>query len=366
LKTKSPLNVAVVCGGQSAEHEISILSSKYIIRSLEQAKYRVKVIFINKQGEWYIISNKDEYLNCDDINGLINQPDQAQRINLSLGKNNGFNVLHNNTLLDIDVIFPILHGTHGEDGTVQGMFELVNIPYVGSGVLGSSVCMDKDISKLLFKSANIPTANWLTFNQSNISKATFENVKQQLGSPVFVKPANTGSSIGISKVSNSKTFKQALDNALQYDHKLLVEEFIDGREIECSVLGNGSPQVSLPGEIVVHRDFYDYEAKYLDPNGASLHIPAELPAETVKKIQQLALHAFTTLGCQGLARVDFLLSTKGDIFVNEINTLPGFTEISMYPKLWEASGIPGHELMDKLVKLAVDRHQQEGVLINTH
>lgn len=258
----------------------------------------------------------------------------------------------------VDVAFPVLHGPFGEDGTVQGMLKLANIPFVGAGVLGSAVGMDKDVMKRLLRDAGIPVGRFIVCRKSSASGLTFQKVEQELGKPVFVKPVNLGSSVGISKVWTAEEFDRAAHLAFQFDQKIIVEEFIEGREIECSVLGNDRPVASLPGEVIPTHDFYSYEAKYIDEHGAGLEIPAKLPEETVKKVQEMAVKTFTVLGCEGMARVDFFV--HGDrVMVNEINTIPGFTRISMYPKLWEASGIPYPELIHRLINLALERFNEE-------
>jgi D-alanine-D-alanine ligase len=260
---------------------------------------------------------------------------------------------------EVDVVFPVLHGPFGEDGTVQGLLKLANLPFVGAGVLASAVGMDKDVMKRLLRDAKIPIAKFLVFERSEASKINLADVKRMLGFPFFVKPANLGSSVGISKVSVNKQFDSAISEAFRYDSKILIEENISGREIECSVLGNESPVASLPGEIITRHDFYSYDAKYLDENGAQLIVPAVLPKFIGKGIQELAVRTFKTLACEGMARVDFFLRDNRQIFVNEINTIPGFTQISMYPKLWEASGIPYSKLIDRLIRLALERFRKE-------
>ncbi|MGZ8490050.1 MAG: D-alanine--D-alanine ligase family protein, partial [Candidatus Binatia bacterium] len=260
-------------------------------------------------------------------------------------------------LAGIDVVFPILHGPFGEDGTVQGLLKLANLPFVGAGVLGSAVGMDKDVMKRLLRDAGIAIGRFMAFARAD--KISFAEVKRTLGMPLFVKPANLGSSVGISKVAKPSQFSAAVKEAFRYDNKIVIEEFIAGREIECSVLGNDNPIASLPGEIVVNRDFYSYHAKYLDAHGSRLEIPAKLPAKVIKEIRQTAVRACKALCCQGMARVDFFVQANGRVLVNEINTIPGFTKISMYPKMWEASGISYSKLIDRLIRLALERFRQE-------
>jgi D-alanine-D-alanine ligase len=262
----------------------------------------------------------------------------------------------------VDVVFPVLHGPFGEDGTIQGLLKLANLPFVGAGVLGSAVGMDKDVMKRLLRDANIPIAKFLVFERREAGKIRPANVARVLGIPFFVKPANLGSSVGITKVSDRRQLGPAIKEALRYDNKILIEENIPGREIECSVLGNENPIASLPGEIITRHDFYSYDAKYVDQKGAQLVIPAELPKRTLKEVQAIAVKSFKVLGCEGMARVDFFLRDGREIFVNEINTIPGFTQISMYPKLWEASGLPYGKLIDRLIQLALERFRREKAL----
>lgn len=314
------IKIAILCGGKSAEHEVSLQSAKHVIEAIDKKKYEIIPVRVDKQGRW--------------------RPNEA-------------------VLKKVDAVFPVLHGPFGEDGTVQGLLKLANIPFVGAGVLGSAVGMDKDAMKRLLRDAGIPIAEFLAFSRPAINQINFKKIKNRLGLPFFVKPANLGSSVGISKVCNESEFRRAVKDAFQYDDKILIEERINGREIECSVLGNEKPVASVPGEIIPHYEFYSYEAKYLDENGAALEIPAKLPATTIKKIQNLAVKTFQTLCCEGMGRVDFFLKDNGEIIVNEINTIPGFTKISMYPKLWEASGISYSKLVDKLIQLALERFRRE-------
>jgi D-alanine-D-alanine ligase len=265
----------------------------------------------------------------------------------------------------VDVVFPVLHGPFGEDGTVQGLLKLANVPFVGASVLGSAIGMDKDVMKRLLRDANIPIGRFQTYDRRTARQIKFANIKKALGLPLFVKPANLGSSVGISKVNNRQELIAAVKKALRFDNKILIEEFIQGREIECSVLGNDDPIVSLPGEIVTGHDFYSYDAKYIDDQGAHLEIPAKLPKAIVKNVQEIAIETYKALCCEGMARVDFFLKANGKVLVNEINTIPGFTQISMYPKMWEASGIPYTKLIDRLIQLALRRFRQEQNLRTT-
>jgi len=352
------IRVGILFGGKSAEHEVSLQSAKSIFEAIDKDKYEVILIGIDKQGNWYLsesstlLSHADnpkpiELSDADKSIVLVPGDHGKQLISLSGGEPSR----------PVDVIFPILHGTYGEDGTVQGLLKLADIPFVGAGVLGSAVGMDKDVMKRLLRDSGLPIAKFLVFDRRE--QIDFEHVKRELGLPVFVKPANLGSSVGINKANDKEGFEHAVDDALKYDNKILIEEFVKGREIECSVLGNEDPVASIPGEIIPKHEFYSYETKYIDDDGALLEIPAKLPDNIVDKIQKLAVKTFKALCCEGMGRVDFFLKDDGEVIVNEINTIPGFTSISMYPKLWEASGIKYTELIDKLIQLAIDRFERE-------
>jgi len=324
-KLKKKLRIGVVFGGKSVEHEISVVSARNIIKALDKEKYKVISIYIKRTG------------------------------NLQLGRKI-FN--------KIDIVFPVIHGAYGEDGTIQGLLKFSGLPFVGAGVLGSAIGMDKDISKRLLKQAGIAVADFITVYSGE--RISYKQVSKKLGPVIFVKPANSGSSVGISRAKNKKEFKKAINEAFKYDSKVIIEEAIKGKEIECAVLGNDAPIASIPGEIIPKSGFYSYEAKYIDKNGAEFKIPAEVSKEIIKKIQQTAVKAFRVLNCEGMGRVDFFLKKNGDLLVNEINTIPGFTSISMYPKLWEASEIPLIKLLDKLIELAMERFKKEQKLCYTH
>lgn len=361
------IRVGVLFGGKSAEHEISLLSAKSVIEAMDKNKYEVVLIGISKSGEWFLHENLDRCLKHADNPELIQLQEVKENVALVTRENGNPLVSLSGQGLDkpLDVVFPILHGALGEDGTMQGLLKLANIPFVGASVLASAVGMDKDVMKRLFRDAGIPTPKFLVFTQRTLEKTSFEEIEAYLGLPMFVKPANTGSSVGISKIKSKKDFREKAEYALQFDHKILIEEAIDGREIECSVLGNESPIVSLPGEIIPQHEFYSYEAKYLDENGARLEIPARLSEKEIQEIQALAIKAYQTLCCEGMARVDMFLEPNGRILLNEINTIPGFTKISMYPKLWAATGLSYPHLIDKLIELAIDRYQKEQRLKTT-
>lgn len=354
------IKVGVLFGGRSAEHEVSLVSAASVIHALDKNKYDILPIGITKEGRWISEVNAiqllKEHAPLEALPEPVLLPDPRKQslINVSTA--------FPQAAQHIDVIFPVVHGTFGEDGTIQGLFELADIPYVGAGVLGSAVGMDKIVAKQLLERANIPVTKgvWFFYNEyTGNSKKYIADIEKKLRYPCFVKPPNQGSSVGISKAHNRKELITAIDLAGQYDRKILVEKaVVKPREIEVSVLGNNEPIVSLPGEIIPSNEFYDYDAKYVDGKSTAV-IPAKLPKNTVKKIQQCAIDAFKVLDCAGMARIDFLVQKDGKIFLNEINTIPGFTSISMYPKLWEASGIAYAELLDRLIQLAIDRHNQK-------
>ncbi|MCC7160788.1 D-alanine--D-alanine ligase [Candidatus Nomurabacteria bacterium] len=309
------IKIGVLFGGKSAEHEVSLQSAKNVISGLDKNKYEIKSIKINKDGKF-----------------------------------------NPNVTKGLDVVFPVMHGPFGEDGSMQGLLKLLNMPFVGPSVLGSAVGMDKDVTKRILRDAGIPVGKFITIRK--VSEINFQKAKRELGLPLFIKPANMGSSVGVSKVRNENEFKKALVEAFKYDTKVIIEENIAGREIECALLGNDVSMASIPGEIIANQDFYSYDAKYID-TGSVAEIPAKIDKKTSKKIQELAIKTFQVLNCEGLSRVDFFLKKNGEVLVNEINTIPGFTNISMYPKLWEASGIPVPKLLDRLVELAFERFERE-------
>lgn len=345
------IRVGVVFGGRSGEHEISLKSAEAILRSLDPGKYEVIPIAITHEGRWLTSGNALALL----------PPDEAIRKTLASGDAIMFPAEPVPGGGVADVIFPVLHGTYGEDGTIQGLLELANVPYVGAGVLGSAVGMDKDVMKRLLRDAGLPIVDYWTVRKPGIDTFIAEHGRH-LPYPVFVKPANLGSSVGITKVHGLAELQHGLEIAAEFDRKIVVERGVDAREIELSVLGNDNPIASVPGEILPSREFYDYEAKYVDDN-SRLVIPAVLTAAQTEEAQRLAIETFKVLEGSGLGRVDLFLENQTDKFyVNEINTLPGFTSISMYPKLWEASGIPYPELIDRLIALAIERHTEKNKL----
>jgi D-alanine-D-alanine ligase len=351
------LRVGVLFGGRSGEHEVSLASAASVIRGLDPAKYEAVPIGITKEGHWRMSAGAQkmlpEVLRGGQAVMMTADPTDASLVPLSGG----------GAGQRLDVIFPVMHGTFGEDGTIQGLLDLAGLPFVGAGVLGSAIGMDKDVAKRLLQMARIPVVPWITVhrhewekNPRQIQRATESKFKY----PVFVKPATLGSSVGMTKVHSRAELAPALNLASEFAMKILVEKAMVAREIEVSVLGNNDPKASIPGEIVPHREFYDYTAKYLE-DGTQLLIPAKLHRAQVKTIQSLAVAAFRALELNGMARVDFFLEKRatGKLFLNEVNTIPGFTSISMYPKLWEASGIPFRELIDRLIGLAIEQHAQK-------
>jgi D-alanine-D-alanine ligase len=395
------LRVGVLFGGRSGEHEVSLLSAASVLQAIDKKKYDIVPIGIAKDGKWLAEAHAEQLLTSARPGApaegapthvarhlRAGDPDATAGAAL-LAKGEAVIVppvpgvgpeTHSivpfetsadarspRSSIDVDIIFPVLHGTFGEDGTIQGLLELADIPYVGAGVLGSAAGMDKDIMKQLFRAAGLPIVRHHTFLRSEWRrdpKGVRKTVEREFKYPVFVKPANLGSSVGISKVHGRDELAPALDHAAEFDRKLIVEESAGGakrrpREIECSVLGNDEPKASVPGEIVPAAEFYDYNAKYVD-EGSALIIPAKLSRKLTRRVQELAIAAFRAVDCSGLARVDFLLDPKGDkLYVNEINTMPGFTAISMYPKLWAASGLAYPKLIDRLIQLGLERHAEK-------
>lgn len=356
----SKLKIGVLFGGRSAEHEVSLVSAASIINALDPMKYDIVPIGITKEGRWLSAVNAVQMLK--DHSPLENLPEHVLLPDPRKQSLVNVSGAFPQNAQKLDVIFPVIHGTFGEDGTIQGLFELADIPYIGAGVLGSAVGMDKVISKQLLERANIPVTKGVWFLYSEFpkkSKQIIAEIEKKLKYPCFVKPPNQGSSVGISKAHNRKELISAITIAGEYDRKILVEKaVINPREIELSVMGNDEPVVSVPGEIIPSNEFYDYDAKYVDGKSVA-KIPAKLPRSVIKKLQQCALKAYSIMDCSGMARVDFLVQRNGKIFLNEINTIPGFTSISMYPKLWEASGVSYSSLLDRLIGFALQRHEEK-------
>lgn len=351
----SKLNLCVIFGGVSSEHEVSLISAASVLQHIDQEKYTIHMIYIDKNGGWFYYDGA--------ISDVANETDWAglglDRAFLSPDRSDHGILRFTDTgvvRIPIDVVFPVLHGKNGEDGTIQGLFEIAGIPYVGAGVLGSALCMDKCIAKTLFAQAGIPQADWIELKRGQTPD--FEKIEAQLGYPCFVKPANAGSSVGITKAKNREELRRGIEVAFAEDEKLLIEEAVSAREVESSVIGNLHPRCAEAlGEIAPAAEFYDYDAKYNDEN-SKLTIPANLDAKTQDAIRAYALQAYQLCECRGMARVDFFVDKEtGEIKLNELNTLPGFTSISMYPKLWAASGLAYPALIDELIRYAIGRAQ---------
>ncbi len=351
---ENKLKIAILFGGRSAEHEVSIQSAKNVAAALDKNKYDLLLVGIDREGGWHFFADQQIFSQATDNPDVIRDGEKIAF--LPAGAKPKVLLYDSGKYLPSpDVVFPVLHGPYGEDGAVQGLLKMLNLPVVGADILGSAVGMDKEIMKRLLKEAGLPIGKFIVVRQGEQQNISWVQVIKELGSPVFVKPANLGSSVGVSKVEDENQFRQALELAFAYDLKVIVEEFIAGREIECAVLGNEQPRASVAGEIIPQHDFYSYEAKYLDENGAILKAPVDLPDSILSKIQTLAVKTFLTLECSGMGRVDFFLKDNGEVFINEINTIPGFTQISMYPRLWEISGLSYSDLLDELIGLALER-----------
>jgi len=357
------LRVGVVFGGKSAEHEVSLQSAKNIVDAMDKSRFDVVLLGIDKQGQWHVSDVNNYLLNASDPARIaLNPSENSVALVPGIQQQQLIQAENSTPLPNVDVIFPIVHGTLGEDGSLQGMLRLANLPFVGSDVLASAACMDKDVTKRLLRDAGLSIAPFITLTRTNREQISFSDVQAQLGLPLFVKPANQGSSVGVSKVTNEAQYHAAVNLAFEFDKKVVVETGIKGREIECAVLGNDEPQASTCGEIVLNSEFYAYDTKYIDENGAQVVVPADIDPAINDKIRAIAVQAYQTLGCEGMARVDVFLTPENDVIINEINTLPGFTNISMYPKLWQASGIGYSELITRLIELAIARHQVNSAL----
>jgi D-alanine-D-alanine ligase len=340
--------ICILFGGRSAEHEVSLISAQAIFKNLDPETYDVTSVFINKEGNWRVVDSPlraPDELNSGVFFSFLPWTDGPQK-----------------HFFETDVYFPVLHGPYGEDGTIQGFFEMADAPYVGATVLASAVGMDKAVAKTLFKAQNLPVVDFIVVKEADWERersAILDHVPHTLSLPFFVKPANLGSSVGITKVKDFSHTAKAIEDAFLYDRKILIEEGIQGRELECSVLGNDHPKASLPGEIIPFNEFYDYRDKYIDGK-TTFGIPADLPQKVIEDIQKISIEAFQCIDCSGMARVDFFLQERtGKIYLNELNTIPGFTEISMYPKLWEKSGLPFPKLVTELITLAIERQSKK-------
>lgn len=341
--------VAILYGGRSVEHGVSINSARNIFDYIDKDRFEPLTIGISKSGQWYL------------TNSVTRDIEQGKALGLILdAQSPGFIILSSGDRLKADIIFPVLHGTDGEDGSIQGLIKAMDIPMVGTGVLGSSVSMNKIIAKKLLQLAGLPVTRFRDFHYTQRNAISFEALKNELGLPFMVKSASLGSSVGVSKVKDEATFHQAVEEAFRYDNSLLVEEFITGREVECAILGNHRPEASYPGEIVISKnyDFYTFDAKYVDPEAVRIDVPAAMDAATAEKIRDISVKAYQALQCEDFSRVDLFLTADGKIYINEINTIPGFTNSSMYPMMWKERGVDFTPLISKLLDLAEERYQQ--------
>lgn len=354
--------VGIIFGGKSGEHEVSIQSAKSIYEALDREKYEPVLLGVDKKGVWHLGGDASFILNASNpkliaLNASAPAvvPAEAQGDSSLVLKDPDSGTVRG----QVDVFFPIMHGTFGEDGSLQGLLRLLDAPFVGASVLGSAVGMDKEVMKRLLRDAGVPVCRFAVVRSCN---EDLDAIAQSLGLPLFVKPANGGSSVGISKVKELHELAPAVEKALRFDRKVILEEAVVGREIEVAVLGNENPEPSVCGEVVAQHEFYSYDAKYIDENGALLYAPAQLDEATSDRIRALAVKAFQALECEGLGRVDFFLKADGEVLLNEINTLPGFTKISMYPRLWGLTGLSYPKLLDRLIQLALERHGKESAL----
>ena len=354
----SKKRVGLLYGGRSSEHEISILSAQNVYAALAPARYEVVPLFIDPEGRWWRDASAASLL--QDAGHA-----DAHPVVVTPHADGGLAALVDGRAepLRLDVVVPMLHGQGGEDGEVQGLLAAAGVAFVGPGVLGSAVCMDKEVAKRLLEASGIATAPFVSVRKARREEVSFADVQAKLGLPVFVKPANSGSSVGVTKVKDEAGFGPALDEAFRFDHKVLVEQAIAGREIEVAMLGNGHPEASVPGEIVSTSAFYDYDSKYTDPDASRMEVPADLPPDVAERVRAVATEAYAVLGCEGLARVDFFVMADGTALLNEVNTIPGFTERSMYPVMWERSGLAQPALMDRLLDLAEARHSRDAAIV---
>lgn len=353
------LNLGVIFGGKSAEHEISLISAKNIIDAANKDKYNICPIGISKRGEFLAYLGDNYILDFEDVR-KVRLGNNGTPVTFSLGESNELiGVLDKNIKIKLDVIFPVLHGTYGEDGKIQGLLEMADIPYVGAGVSGSAIGMDKDVAKRLLERSGVNIAKFICFNFDEQTKICFDHIKEKLRLPFFLKPANAGSSVGIYKITDQIDFVDKIEDAFRYSNKILFEETIVGREIEISLLGNENPIASLPGEVIPNDVFYSYDAKYVNENGAAFEIPVKLSAKLIKTIQEESIKIYKSLNCEGMARIDGFITENDRYVFNEINTIPGFTSISMYPKLWNVSGIQTVDLIDRLIQYAIEKYNRE-------
>ena len=341
------VSIAILYGGRSVEHEISIRSAKNVVANIEKDSFEVILLGIDKKGSWYLNKSMYEEISSGVSISIILDASTPHLVEIETGRT-----------IKIDVVFPVLHGTDGEDGSIQGLFKSMDLPVVGSGVLGSAISMDKIISKKILKECGVPVASYLEYDKSQKDLLKYEEIVQQVGLPFMIKSAALGSSVGISLVKSAADFSGALDDSFRYGEKIIVEQFIKGRELECAVIGNEQPRASLPGEIIMVKDydFYTYEAKYLDEEAIEIKLPAEVDQRTMDEIRRISIMAYQALRCEDFARVDLFVTDKGEVIVNEINTIPGFTDASMFPMMWQQMGISYTELISELIELCMKRY----------
>ncbi len=360
------IRLGILCGGKSAEHEVSLNSARNVFQAVERKRFEPILVGLDRSNVWHILDSA-KFIAQKDEREIVSKTSMYGKILCLPGEGGTVQLISADSAKkvgELEVVFPVLHGSYGEDGCMQGYLKLLGVPFVGPSVLGSAVGMDKEVMKRLLVQAQIPSAKFVAMNHTQRKALSPKDIIAKLGLPCFVKPANLGSSVGISKAKSEEELQKSLDLAFQYDNKIIIEECIVGREIECAVLGNENAEASIPGEVIPaeKHGFYSYDAKYTDAQGARLEVPAKLSPEIVKRVQELAILTFKTLECEGLSRVDVFLKANGELLVNELNTIPGFTNISMYPKMWEASGISYSNLISKLVDLALERSKREAKL----
>lgn len=349
------MRVAILYGGKSVEHEISINSARNIAEYIDKEEFESIHLGISKQGTWFL------------TDGVVSEIEDGDPVHIDVSVSPVSFRTASGREFKPDIVFPVLHGTDGEDGSIQGMLRALELPFVGSGVLGSSLSMNKLYAKRLMQTVDVPVGNYESFTIDEREKIHFPDLRDKLGLPFMAKAANLGSSVGVFKVTSEESFVSALNEIFTYDHILICEEFVDGRELECAVMGNDNPEASLPGEIVVSSDydFYTYEAKYLDPDAAKIVVPAEIPGETAGMIRDLSIRTYKVLHCQDFARVDLFLKKDGTILINEINTIPGFTNSSMFPMMWKERGISFTALITRLIRLAEERYKKESAIVTS-
>lgn len=360
--------VGIIFGGRSSEHEVSVASARSVMQAIDQSRYDIVPIAISPSGQWLPGVSPAELASPLEMTAQTNDNAAMLPVVTGFARFPSIQGEVGSSISDLDIVFPVLHGAQGEDGAIQGMLEMGGLPYVGCGILGSALGLDKDKAKIMFQSVGLPVVPWITIRRYDVEHdltSVIATIEERFAYPVFVKPTTLGSSVGVNKAHDAEELRHALQVGAQYDRSMLIEPSINCRELECAVLGNDDPQASVVGEVVTGKEFYDYEAKYLGA-GSELFIPAQISDERMSEIRQMAVDAFRVLDLAGLARVDFFLDRdSGQVYLNEVNTLPGFTEISMYPKLWAATGITYPELIDRLIQLGIERHEERNRSVKT-